>query len=525
MSDLSLSDEVDILRAIKAKAESDTATAERELQAFLESRPDSYRGQFLLGRICFRRSGFEDMIEALTKAVALDARPFRALSYLGLGYFYLDRLPEAVDAYRRALEIWETPGDLMRLGCCLHRLGELPDAIQALERGLELLRPGQRRHLTHIGFFLMRALREAGRLREADRIAAEILHFVERWPMAGSSSFVVHVNQLDFPEWDRIRKKEGLHAAISSFRRDHGPAAFPSYPRTFTMPDDAEALAQAAAEAGGPTVWIVKPTFLFGGQGMRLTSSLDDIPREPGHIVQQYIDRPYIVQGRKGHIRLYLLITSVAPLRVYLWRHGIVRFAPEAYREAPGWLERPAIHITNTALHRGHPDLVLCPDPDQDDVGNIWSLDALLRHIAAEALPAAEMWPRFEDLARRFARVIEHSGLFRRQAERPSKEAYPPKLLGMDVLLDADLRPWLLEAQRTPGQTGSPLVEKINGELFRTITDMSIYPLLESLPSGLTEGRLRRDLAARRRREAELEYPRRGDFVRLIPEEAEPEGT
>ena len=377
--------------------------------------------------------------------------------------------------------------------------------------------PKYRRHGTYIDFFLMRALREAGQLRDADRAAQEILRFVEHLPNSGSSTLVVHINQLDFPGWDKIRKKEGLHEAITRYRQEHGAAACPSYPRSFSMPDDAEALARAADEAAGPTIWIVKPTFLFGGQGMKLTSSLDEVPREPGHIVQEYLARPYLVQGRKCHIRLYLLITSVAPPRVYIWRDGIVRIAPEPYREAPGWLDRPAIHITNTALHSGHPDLVLSQDPDQEDVGNIWSLRALLRQIEADALPATEMWRRFDDLATRFARVIEHSGLFRDQAAQPAREAYPPKLLGMDVLLDADLQPWLLEAQRTPGQTGSPLIEKINSRLFRTVTAMAVFPLLDPLPAGLSADALHADAAMRKQREATLEYERRGDFVRLIP--------
>ena len=517
MSDLLDPEEGEALRKIKAKFEADTAAAERELRAFLERRPDSYRGQFLLGQICFRRSGFQEMVEAFGAAAALDPGSATALSYRGLGHFYLDELPEAVEAYEKALAIRKAPADLMRLGCCRHRLGETAAAIEALKRALEILKPENRRHGTYIGFFLMRALREAGRLRDADRVAADILRYVARRPKSGSSTLVVHINQLDFPGWDGIRSKEGLHEAISRFKRDRGAAACPSHPRSFSMPEDAEALARAAGAAARPAIWIVKPTFLFGGQGMKLTASLDEIPREPGHIVQEYVSRPYLVEGRKCHIRLYLLITSVAPPRVYLWRDGIVRIAPEPYREAPGWLDRPAIHITNTALHHGHPDLVLCQDPDQEDVGNVWSLGALLRHIAAEALPAAEMWARFEDLATRFARVIEHSGLFRDQAAQPGREAFPPKLLGMDVLLDADLRPWLLEAQRTPGQTGTPLIEKINSRLFRTVTAMSVFPLLDSLPAGVSAERLHSDVVLRKRREAELEYERRGEFVRLIP--------
>ena len=356
-----------------------------------------------------------------------------------------------------------------------------------------------------------------GRLKEADEAVRQIQHILAARPNAGASTMVVHLNQMDYQEWDRFRKKEELHAAIGNYRRARGEGAFPFYPASFSMPEDEATLRQAAVERGGEAIWIVKPTYLFGGQGMRLVQGLNDVPREAGHIVQAYIDRPYLVQGKKSHIRLYLLITSVEPLRAYLWRNGIVRFAPEPYRPAPGWLDRTAIHITNTALHKGHPDLVLSDDPARDDYGNVWSLTALLRHIEAQGIDAETLWPRLESLVLAFARVVEHSGLFRRQAEQPGREAYPPKLVGLDVLLDAELRPWLLEAQRTPGQTGSVIVESVNAALFRTIAAMSAFTLLDAErpdPGGPSDIK---DRSARERLESEIEYARRGDFVRLIP--------
>ena len=228
------------------------------------------------------------------------------------------------------------------------------------------------------------------------------------------------------------------------------------------------------------------------------------VPCEAGHIVQGYLANPYLVKGNKAHLRLYLLITSVAPLRAYLWGDGIVRIAPEPFRESPGWLERHAMHITNTALHKGHPDLRLSQDGKVENEGHIWTVRALLRHIEEEGGDVTELLKRLRLLALGLIKVIAHSGLFARQDANPAKRSHSPKFIGIDVVLDSELRPWLMECARMPGQTGTPVVEAVNARLFRTITEMIVHQLGD-------------DPAAWPARELAAERQARGVFMPLEP--------
>lgn len=69
------------------------------------------------------------------------------------------------------------------------------------------------------------------------------------------------------------------------------------------------------------------------------------------HIIQSYINRPFLYNGRKFDIRHYMLITSVNGLmKVYWYRDGYIRTSSEFYDIEDH--ENQFIHLTNDAIQQ-----------------------------------------------------------------------------------------------------------------------------------------------------------------------------
>jgi len=50
-------------------------------------------------------------------------------------------------------------------------------------------------------------------------------------------------------------------------------------------------------------------------------------------VCQQYISKPFLIDGFKFDLRVYVLVTSCDPLRVFLYEDGLGRFATIQYIE------------------------------------------------------------------------------------------------------------------------------------------------------------------------------------------------
>ena len=72
---------------------------------------------------------------------------------------------------------------------------------------------------------------------------------------------------------------------------------------------------------------ISKPDQLSQGKGIFITNDIDSIGLEEPIVVQEYINTPFLIDGLKFDMRVYVLVTSCDPIKIFVHKEGLVRFA------------------------------------------------------------------------------------------------------------------------------------------------------------------------------------------------------
>lgn len=133
-------------------------------------------------------------------------------------------------------------------------------------------------------------------------------------------------------------------------------------------------------------------------------------------MVQRYVTRPLLVNGLKFDCRVYVLLTSIIPLRAYLFEEGLARFCTVPYeRPRQRNLQNSCMHLTNYAVNKKSANFE--PSRLHDD-GTKRSLSSVFELIALEDGPEpSTMWQQIKELAERTLlaikpSLIEHYGYF-----------------------------------------------------------------------------------------------------------------
>jgi tubulin polyglutamylase TTLL6/13 len=111
--------------------------------------------------------------------------------------------------------------------------------------------------------------------------------------------------------------------------------------------------------------------------------------------------KPYLIDGLKFDMRIYVLVYGVDPLRVFVFREGLARFATEPY--VPPFkanMENLFIHLTNYAINKMSDNFEKNEAEDNDDEGSKRSVTAVLKLIEEreEGITAEGLWLQIEDI-------------------------------------------------------------------------------------------------------------------------------
>mmetsp|Transcript_165650 Transcript_165650/g.402545 ORF Transcript_165650/g.402545 Transcript_165650/m.402545 type:complete len:1046 (+) Transcript_165650:104-3241(+) len=295
-----------------------------------------------------------------------------------------------------------------------------------------------------------------------------------------------------FPGSTELTRKDRLWCHFNDMAQICGRGAFDFVPETFVLPDQLEAFIDAYEKTD--SLWIVKPTASSRGRGIFLLRSLDELPVDELSVVSRYIHNPMLIQGLKFDLRVYVLVTGYEPLRAYIYREGLTRFACLPYSTEDEHLQDAYRHLTNYSINKDSSEFVENKDFEADNVGHKWSLSALNKHLKCIGVDVKLMWVRIMDVLVKTLLSVEPVIAARtRQIASHSTNCF--ELYGFDVLMDADLKPWLLEVNLSPSmQADSPLDWQIKSSLLRDVLNLVGVPRVDrqTLMRHRLESRMRR---------------------------------
>lgn len=130
------------------------------------------------------------------------------------------------------------------------------------------------------------------------------------------------------------------------------PEHFNFFPATFMLPKDLDQFREQF-DGKKPKTFIIKPEQQCQGHGIFLTRNADWLVQGENYIAQKYIHQPLLIDELKFDLRIYVLITGICPLRCFIFKGGMARFATEKYR-APSEdnLTNLCMHLTNYAINK-----------------------------------------------------------------------------------------------------------------------------------------------------------------------------
>jgi tubulin polyglutamylase TTLL6/13 len=102
----------------------------------------------------------------------------------------------------------------------------------------------------------------------------------------------------------------------------------------------------------------------------------NEFGKEEGMVVQRYMAKPFLIDGFK------FLIVGINPLRLYLYKDGLARFATVKYQTPNNKnLDNMCMHLTNYAINKESDDFIPNNDEERDDIGSKRSFAFVLQYV------------------------------------------------------------------------------------------------------------------------------------------------
>ncbi|XP_030635886.1 tubulin polyglutamylase TTLL11 [Chanos chanos] len=262
-----------------------------------------------------------------------------------------------------------------------------------------------------------------------------------------------------FPGMIEMLRKINLSRAVRTMQQLF-PDDYNFYPRSWIMPEEYQLFSTQVRlmKELDPTLkptFIVKPDSGSQGDGIYLIREPAELRVLSGcqlkqAVVQEYIQKPLLIDKLKFDIRLYVLIRSLEPLEIYIAKEGLSRFCTEPYQEPSQQnLSHVFMHLTNYSLNVQSGNFV---HSDSFSTGSKRTFSSVLYRVASKGVDIKKVWSDIIALVIKTVIALVPELKVYYQADIPPGKPGPTcfQILGFDILLMKNLKPVLLEVNANP---------------------------------------------------------------------------
>jgi tubulin polyglutamylase TTLL6/13 len=171
-------------------------------------------------------------------------------------------------------------------------------------------------------------------------------------------------------------------------------------------------------------------------------------------VVQHYVDDPLLLDRCKFDLRLYVLVRSLSPLKIYLYEEGLSRLAtcdyekPNSSNQKNMWM-----HLTNYAINKTSPNFIFNKDGSEDHLGHKRSLSATMKLLQNLGCDCQQLQAQIDHIIVKTIVSAQPILLKKYREIREVKEEMESvcfEILGFDILIREDFTPLLLEVNHSP---------------------------------------------------------------------------
>ena len=314
----------------------------------------------------------------------------------------------------------------------------------------------------------------------------------------------IHQNQHynHFPSTFALGRKDFMYKHYKNYHNLYKDD-YNYVPETFILPEDANYFLEKYKNiisnlSSSKIKFIVKPVGSSRGRGIRILSDksefknlckVSQIKHGKNYLISKYISKPHLINNKKYDLRIYVLISSLCPLKIYMYKEGLVRFATEEYTK--GDYDNVFVHLTNYSINKHNTQRYKINMNNSNNINlnntiNInnnlsnnnnenyqnyskWSLEEYKEYF--EKNNQGECYNKIMNKVKDIIIKTIISSLDDISADIVNEKKNSLfELYGFDILIDSKFNTWLMEVNVGPSmKCGSPLDKMIKTNLVSDI--------------------------------------------------------